>query len=76
MLWSSIDINLLVSCADFTIISLSIGFIVWISITLTLIPFSFNISCAFRLSATVTPVLNIVPSVPSPNCTAFPILNS
>ena len=73
VLWSSIDINFFVSLADFFIISLSIGFIVCISITLTLIPFSFSISCAFILSATVTPVLKIVPSVPSPNCIAFPI---
>ena len=75
MLWSSIVIILFVSFAHFIIISLSNGFIVWTSITLTFMPFSFNTSCAFKASETVTPVAIMLASVPSPSWIALPISN-
>ena len=53
--------------------SLSTGFRLYISNTLTKIPSWANCSFAFIASATVTPVAIIVASVPSPICIAFPI---
>ena len=41
------------------------------SITLTFIPCSFKLSCAFKASATHTPVAIKLASVPSPICIAF-----
>lgn len=69
---SSLVINLHSFAAFKTVVS-SKGFIVDIFITLTDIPFSFNISCAFNASLTKSPVAIIATSWPSFKVDALPI---
>ena len=74
-LWSSTVIILFVSFAHFIISSLSIGLIVKISTTRTLMFCLASSSFAFSASDTATPVAKIVASIPFPCLIPFPISN-
>ena len=64
-----------VSLAAFTKMSESIGFRVWILITLAEIPCDAKISLASKATSTIIPVATIVKSVPSFKSTPLPISN-
>ena len=61
-----------VSFAAFTMISSSMGLMVWILITLALIPSASSSFAASRLSLTGRPVARMVMSLPSRSSTPFP----